>query len=92
MEEYNGYPNYETWVMSLWIDNNESDYDYARELARDVRGSGYERVKLGDALKGWQEESMPLVEDANVFADLLLHSFGRVDWVHIAGNLLDEEP
>lgn len=90
MSEYNGYPNYETWAMSLWIDNDEGSYDYARSLACDViRNSVHHIVDLSDALKEWQEESMPL-SDASVFLDLLLSAFERVDWRHIAENLLAE--
>jgi hypothetical protein len=26
-KEYNGYPNYETWAIKLWIDNEKSSQD-----------------------------------------------------------------
>ena len=47
---YNGHPNYETWLVSLWIDNEETSHLYWRETAeevlRDVRESGVpERLK-----------------------------------------------
>lgn len=35
---YNGWPNYPTWNVALWMDNDESDYHYARELARTAIG------------------------------------------------------
>jgi hypothetical protein len=28
--EYNGWENYETWNVALWIDNDQSLYDIAR--------------------------------------------------------------
>jgi len=28
---YNGYTNYETWAVKLWMDNEEPTYDYWRE-------------------------------------------------------------
>lgn len=33
---YNGWTNYETWVVNLWMDNEEGTYDYWREVAEDV--------------------------------------------------------
>ena len=32
--EYNGWTNYETWVVKLWIDNEEGSYHAIRETAR----------------------------------------------------------
>ncbi len=33
---YNGYSNYETWVVKLWLDNSEGDYNYWREAAEEA--------------------------------------------------------
>ena len=32
-ETYNGWPNYETWNVMLWMDNEEGAYNLYRELA-----------------------------------------------------------
>jgi hypothetical protein len=54
MEKYNGYTNYETWNVCLWIDNDESIYreklirlnygsfnsDMAEEFAREIFPKG----------------------------------------------------
>ena len=29
-DTYNGYSNYETWNVALWLSNDEGLYDYAR--------------------------------------------------------------
>lgn len=33
---YNGWSNYETWCVVLWIDNEESSYRYVRLMAREA--------------------------------------------------------
>lgn len=35
---YNGWSNYETWNVKLWIDNEEGSYDYWREQTPAVLG------------------------------------------------------
>jgi hypothetical protein len=30
---YNGWTNYETWAIALWIDNDRASYDYWRDIA-----------------------------------------------------------
>ena len=34
--KYQGWTNYETWAVKLWIDNEEGSSDYWRERARDA--------------------------------------------------------
>lgn len=36
LSNYNGWPNYPTWNVALWMDNDEGSYGHARELARDA--------------------------------------------------------
>ena len=40
-EKYNGFNNYETWVVKLWLDNSEGDYNYWQEAAEEeLRAAG----------------------------------------------------
>src|ERR1700686_735733 len=34
---YNGHKNYETWVVSLWIDNDEGSYNHWKKEAEACR-------------------------------------------------------
>ena len=34
---YNGYANYETWAVALWLDNDEGSYRYWREQATECK-------------------------------------------------------
>ncbi len=44
---YNGYSNYETWAVQLWIDNNESSSAYWRQLASELYYHQAEEPALG---------------------------------------------
>ena len=84
--EYQGWTNYETWAVALWIDNERGDYDFWRERAAehgkdDVHG-------LADELKDSFEESMPELQ--GVYADLMGGAMSEVDWKEIAKHLFDE--
>lgn len=82
---YNGWKNYETWCVSLWIDNEEGSYNQSREMARDSEST----IELADALKDWIEESAPEM-DASVWSDLLNAALSEVDWYEIAENYREE--
>lgn len=95
-EKYNGWKNYETWAVALWIDNEQSSQEYARELAEQSttdssisEGRTAEGV-LADILKQWIEEKNPLAETATLFTDLLNAALSEVDWYEIAEHYLSE--
>lgn len=100
---YNGWTNYETWAVSLWMDNEEGSYRYVRELARlclkdapdasqveDGIWTVEEAARFGleDRLKEEYEEAMPELD--GVWSDLLRGAFSEVDWLEIARNVLEE--
>ena len=77
---YNGWTNYETWAMKLWMDNDQGEYNYWRETTRDCRNEARDqhpnqfmdkadnaRNLLADALKArYDDESEhPVFEAAN---------------------------
>ena len=64
---YNGYTNYETWCIGLWIDNDESTQAYIMELAEQA-DSVYE---LEQAIKDYVDENNPLADGASMYTDLL---------------------
>lgn len=81
---YNGWKNYETWAVALWLDNDYGTYEYVRELAEDAT-----RVELADRIEEYVKEAAPELE-ASMFADLLNAAIGEVDFLAIADNLLSE--
>ena len=83
---YNGWTNYETWAVALWLDNDESTYNLVREWACCAEGAG----DLATTLRDFIEEANPLAESASVFTDLLGAAIESVDWHEVAANLLED--
>jgi hypothetical protein len=97
-DTYNGWTNYETWNVKLWLDNDEGTQGTMLSMARDVKTwnndkpfwtrEEYERFTLADMLKDWVEEMTAPDDSASMAADLLRAALGRVDWHEIADNIL----
>ena len=99
---YNGFSNYETATLSLWIDDTKTSYDYWREEAlkhwrtaatcEDVKTGQWTRDEVAkrevaDQLKDELSDSSPL-KDNTVYADLLNAALSEVDWYEVAEHLL----
>jgi hypothetical protein len=98
---YNGWTNYETWCVNLWIDNDKGSQDFVRDQARefydeakaDTVGhvvwtqSETARFRLADWLKDHWEENRPELPDA--YGDLLGGALGAVNWDEIARHHID---
>lgn len=81
---YNGWANYETWVLKLWQDNEQHSQEYWLEVAENAESKG----TLADQMQSEYEEAMP--EVTGLWADLLSAALGTVDWFEIAEHLLEE--
>lgn len=85
-QKYNGWTNYETWNVQLWLDNEEADADEMRRLAKENKKDPHE---LAGKIQDYIVDSSPLDEVASLYADLLNAAFSNVNWYEIAEHWLD---
>jgi len=104
-KSYNGWTNYETWNVKLWMDNDESSYRHNVAMAEafldaaraDEIFTRQERaaLDLAEALKeDYESDKDELLEksgmQASVWADLLGAALSEVNWYEIATHMIDE--
>lgn len=80
---YNGWKNYETWLTTLWLDNDESTQTDCVQLARRASST----CRLADEIKDYVRELPELdeVQERGGFvADLIGAALSEVDWLEIA--------
>src|SRR5690242_4935689 len=99
---YNGWSNYETWLVKLWMDNEEGDYNYwvdstrrAYEDAEEdqtftrVENAAFALAKeLKDSHENIAEEQG--VPTTGFIADLFNAAMSEVNWHEIATSLLED--
>lgn len=97
MEErkYNGWTNYETWCVNLWLSNDEGSYETCRELVESALDSSetddngdviHDRDRIHLAADSLQEFVKELAPDLgpSMFSDMLNSALSEVDWQEIA--------
>jgi hypothetical protein len=100
---YNGWTNYETWNVSLWLDNDQGTYSDALAMAQDAwdeaeGGRVFTREEearnaLADRLKDYVEslpEIEPVINGSSLASDLLGAALSEVNWREIADHYLSD--
>lgn len=91
-KRYNGWTNYETWNVKLWMD--EGSYRYWQEASEEVwDDSEYEHEflrKMSNRLFEEFSEAQP--EVTGMWADLLGAALSKVNWYEIAESFVGDLP
>lgn len=100
---YQGWGNYGTWCVALWLMNESRSYHYWRDRTRStVRGawsidnvvsglwteSEAARISLADQLKETTHDESPL-QEASLYTDLLGSALDGVNWSEIAASFIE---
>ena len=101
---YNGWSNYETWLLILNLDNDYGLYQMMQEIVNDfiedfeLSGEGYQEDKhyyicnLDDIIKNHLEELF-WIEEHNIFKicdTWTYRDWQEIDWYEIAESYLDD--
>jgi len=90
---YNGWSNYQTWDVALWLDNDTGLYGDVFDLA-ELHTNNDDTIPeqthaLAEAIQVYVENLNPHGSDASMFSDLLGYALGAVDWTEIAGHYIE---
>ncbi len=87
---YNGYVNYETWCVNLWMSNGSTEL-YEEMATLYLKEEGEEKAvrELADWLKGEVGEFPEGLDNTSMMGDLLKSAIGKVDWREIAASYIE---
>ena len=78
---YCGWSNYETWLVSLWFNNEECYYHELQDILRD-----YEDPEQAEELEQACRFIVERHDDIGLRSDLITAVLSRVNWQEIAEN------
>lgn len=104
-EKYNGWMNYETWNVNLWLSNDQGSQEYWDEAAKEAVETSIDGADdpptleevtddaayaLSKRLKAEIEEGNPLAGQNSMYSDMLSASLGVVNWLEIAEHYIED--
>ena len=83
---YNSWVNRETWLISLWLNNDEYNYQLLSEILELNVSSSIKVERLQELV---EDQIYDLELGANLFSDLLSTSLSKVDWLEVIESNLE---
>lgn len=104
--KYQGWTNYQTWCVNLWINDDEQSYRYwkqagvravteaSQDSSLEEKSCSQKEVAVRRLSELLQEdfETCELLDSTNVHSDLLRNALNAVNWREIAESLLEDAP
>ena len=83
-DQYQGWRNYETWAVNLWLTNDQTNYMRLREILEFWADNPQGNAMAAEQILAWVEETNPLSDDCSMFSDILAHVLAfEVDYPEI---------
>ena len=86
LSTYNGYCNRETWLVSLWLNNDQDNYELLDNVLRQST-TGFRKAEKLEALVSDQMYDLEL--EASLWSDLLSTALAKVDWLEVIESNLE---
>lgn len=83
---YNGWSNYETWAVALWLDNDEASQSWAYGVVRRSTSDYAAADHLREAVTLHAPDL-----GGTLWADLLGAALESVDWLEVAQHFHNDE-
>jgi len=80
---YNGWSNRETWLVSLWLNNDPVSYDLLQSAYKKT-GNAFSKAEWIES--ELQDEMCNLQLGASMWSDLLGTALARVNWLEVIEN------
>ena len=94
MSEYNGWTNYETWLVNLWITNDSAEYEYWLDAARTEReqwlGDRPIAVCAARLADAFENNATDALGESGPLRDLLFAALDAVNWHEIARHIMED--
>lgn len=91
MSQYNGWANYPTWAVNVWLDSEPyASETVSNELLGIIGSYELDYYRGETCIREFVEENLIPDLGASLAADLLGAALDRVDWRQIATHWMDE--
>ena len=90
-QKYNGWANYETWAVNLWLTNDEESYNKAQRVVDESEDENEAAENLKEYIENLKRKLYLFIDNANLFSDLLNAAISEVNWHEIAQAFMDEK-